>query len=52
MECDLELKELKEFVESEKFIQFLLNNNTNITIPAFIVQTLLEKIDELLKEED
>lgn len=50
MECDL--KELKKFVENPEFIQYLLNNNTDITIPAFILQTLLKKIDELSKEED
>lgn len=46
-EMTVDLKEVKNFVESDKFIQFLLNNTTDFAVAAFILQTVLEKIDEI-----
>lgn len=45
----VDLDEVQEFIESEKFIQFLLNNTTNLSIALFIVQTVNDKIEELKK---
>ena len=51
MEIDVNLNEVKDFVQSDKFIQFMLNNTTNIGVSAFILQTILEKISELGNED-
>ena len=50
LDMSVNLEKIKEFVESDKFIQFLLNNTTDFSIAAFVLQTLLDKIGEL--EED
>lgn len=47
MTIDIDLNEIQEFVESGKFSDFLLNNTTDFSVAAFILQTLLEKIDDL-----
>lgn len=44
-----DVKEVREFVESEKFIQFLLNNTTDFAVAAFILQAVLDRLPE---EED
>lgn len=49
-EITVDLNEVKEFIESEEFVQFLLNNSVNIEVPAFILQVLLNKIEELKRE--
>lgn len=51
MNVNVNLNDVKTFIESDKFIQFLLNNSTDLGTPVFITQTLLEKINELQKEE-
>ena len=51
MEINVNLNEVKEFVQSDKFIQFMLNNTTDIGVSAFILQTLIEKISELESED-
>ena len=50
MRVQVDLLEAKKFVESEEFIQFLLNNTTDVGIPAFILQTLLSTIEKEAKE--
>ena len=40
------LEEVKTFVESDKFIQFLLNNTTDFCVAAYILQTLLNSLDK------
>lgn len=40
------LEEVKTFVESDKFIQFLLNNTTDFGVAAYILQTLLNSLDK------
>ncbi len=52
MTIDIDLNEVEKFIKSDNFIQFMMNNTTNIGIPSFILQTILDKIDELRKEND
>lgn len=52
MECICDLNDIKKFVSSDKFTNFLINNTTDFSTAAFVLQTLIEKIDELEKEED
>ena len=52
MECICDLNDIKEFVSSNKFANFLINNTTDFGIAAFVLQTLIEKIDELEKEKE
>lgn len=49
MEINCNLDNIKEFVNSEKFANFLVNNTTDFGTAAFILQTLFEKIDEIEK---
>lgn len=42
-----DLAELKEFINSEKFARFLLSNVTSFSVCVLILQTLLEKAEEL-----
>lgn len=51
MNIDVDLNEVKEFIESQKFLQFLLYNTTDFGTVAFILQTLWEKLDSLTGEE-
>lgn len=46
MEIEIDLKEVKEFVNG-KLPELLNKNCTSFLTSAFILQTLLEKIDEL-----
>ena len=50
MEIELDLKEIEEFVTSDNFIQFIINNTTQFGTAAFILQTLTEKLDEINQE--
>lgn len=52
MEMEINLSEVKEYVTSDNFIQYMLSTSTNIGIPSFIIQTILDKIDELMEEEN
>lgn len=47
MDMTVNIKDVKKFVESQKFIQFLSNNITDFSTAAFILQTLLDKVKEL-----
>lgn len=51
MEINCNLDNIKEFVNSDKFTSFLVNNTTDIGTAAFILQTLLDKIDEMGEKE-
>lgn len=51
MHCTCDLDNVKKFVKSDKFTEFLLNNTTNFGTAAFVLQTLLDKISELEKED-
>ena len=50
MDMAIDIIDVKQFVKSDKFSQFLLNNTTDFTTAAFILQTLFEKIEEVEKE--
>ena len=47
MEIDLDIKNAEDFVLSEKFRDFLMSNTTDFATAAFVLQTLLEKLDEI-----
>lgn len=51
MHCTCDLDNAKEFVKSDKFAEFLLNNTTDFGTAAFVLQTLFDKIGELEKED-
>ena len=52
MEMEVNLNEIKEYVQSDDFIQYMLSTSTNIGIPSFIIQTVLDKVDELMEEDE
>ena len=52
MEMEVNLNEIKDYVTSDDFIQYMLNTSTNIGIPIFIIQTVLDKIDELTEDDE
>lgn len=43
-EMTVDPKKVREFIESDKFIQFLLNNTTDFSVAAFILQTVLDNL--------
>lgn len=47
MDMTVNLEDVREFIESQKFTQFLLSNTTEFSTAAFILQTLLDKIEKL-----
>lgn len=44
------LNEVERFITSDDFKQFIIDNNTDFAVPCFILQVLLEKIEEMRKE--
>ena len=48
----VDLKEVNDLVYSDKFVKFLLSNSTDLSTPAFIIQTLEDKIKEIQKEQN
>ena len=51
MNISIDLTNIEEFVLSEKFRDFLLSNTTEFGTAAFVLQTLLDKIEEMRLEE-
>ena len=52
MEITVEfLIKVQKFIESDIFIQFLLNNTTDMDVPTFILQAVHDKIVELENKE-
>ena len=47
----VDLNEVKEFVESSKFEDYLLSNTTNFSTAAYILQALLERLELDLNKE-
>ena len=43
----VDIKEVQEFIDSSEFIQFLLNNSTDVSVPAFILQAVQNEIDKI-----
>ena len=50
MEVSIDINEVENFVVSEKFKNFLLDNTTDFGVAVFILQSLLDKIDEIKEE--
>lgn len=50
MNIEIDIDNIEYFVKSDKFRDFLLSNTNDFGTAAFILQTLLEKIDELKGE--
>lgn len=44
-EIEVDLQEVKKFVESGKFADFLLTNTTDFATAAYILQNLLECLE-------
>lgn len=51
MEIEVDLRKVRSFV-TEKLPDLLTNNTTDFTISAFILETLLDKLDELEELEE
>lgn len=51
MEIEVDIKQVRNFIKSEKFSDFLLSNTTEFSTAAFILQVLLEKLDEIESKE-
>ena len=47
-----DLADIEKLITNENFTQFLLSNTTAIEHCMFIIQTLMDKIDELKEELD
>ena len=47
MEITVDLIEAEEFIKSEKFTRFLLDNTTDFSTAGFILTILLNEIDRL-----
>lgn len=45
MEIDLE--QIEKFIHSDKFSHFLIDNTTDFSIAVFILQVLIDKVEEL-----
>ena len=53
MGISVDIKEVEKFITNEKFTNFLLKNTTDFGVAAFIMQSLLDAIEdakELTKE--
>ena len=51
LSVDVDINNVKEFVLSDKFRDFLMSETTEFGTAAFVLQTLLEKIDEIEADE-
>lgn len=47
MEMEVDIKKVKELVNIDKFVRFLLGNITDIETCGFVLQILLDKIKEI-----
>ena len=47
MEMTVDIDNVENFVLSDKFKDFLLNNTTDFSTAVFVLQTLLDKISEI-----
>ena len=46
-EMTVDVNEVREFIESDKFVQFLLNNTTDFSVAAFILQAVFNALPPL-----
>ena len=47
MEVSVDIEDVEKFVLSDDFREYLLNNTTEFSTAAFILQTLLDAIDKV-----
>ena len=52
MEITVDIKSVEQFVLSEKFRNFLVNNTTEFSTALFVLQTLMDKIDEIKNSDE
>lgn len=52
MEINIDIKNIEEFVLSDDFRDFLMSKTTDFGTAAFVLQTLLDKIEEIKNIED
>ena len=43
---EVDLQEVKKLITSDKFVQFLLNNTTDFSVAAYVLQTLQDSIEQ------
>lgn len=48
----VDLQEAKDFVESPEFHRFILNNTVSFGTAAFILQSLMNAVEEAAKQVD
>lgn len=46
LEVSVDLKEVKRVIEAPEFAQYLLSHTTQFSSAAFILQTLLDAVDD------
>lgn len=51
MKAEVDLDDARHFVLSDGFRNYLLNNTTEFATACFILQTLLDKLDEVSVDE-
>lgn len=47
MTIDVDIEEVEKFIMSDKFRDFLLSNTSDFGVAAFILQSLLNDVDEV-----
>lgn len=52
MEITVDIKSVEQFVLSEKFRNFLVSNTTEFSTALFVLQTLMDKIDEIKNSDE
>ena len=52
MNIEIDIRNIEDFVLSNEFRDFPMSKTTNFGTAAFVLQTLLEKIDELKNMEE
>ena len=52
LEIEVDLQEIKEYIENPKFTQFLLDSAPSFGCAAFVLQKLLDALDEAAQSVD
>ena len=52
MEVSVDLENVEQFITSDKFTKFLIENTTEFSTAAFVLQTLLDRVEELKEMEN
>ena len=51
MEISVDIEKVEQFILSDKFRDFILNEQNDFGVAAFILQTLLDEIDEVKRRQ-